>query len=77
LPYRWREGPWAKITTTGFELPSDLSSPVTTLQVLVERLDRAEQKLIVDSSQTTRDMERIWKALDEVQPSRRCSGGGG
>lgn len=56
-----------KVTTTGFELPSELSGSVTMLQALIERQDRAERKFIERDRSTSQDIERIWEALDAIE----------
>jgi hypothetical protein len=64
-----------KITTAGFELPSDLSSPMATLQALVDRQDQAEQKLIERDRRVSRDIERTWEMLERSRCEDDGSGG--
>ena len=64
-----------KITTTGFELPSELSSSVVGQQALIERQDQAEQALYEQDGRLSQEIERIWEKLErERVPSRGGSG---
>lgn len=58
-----------KVSTTGFELPSDLSSSVVHQQALIERQERMQQDLIERDARLSRQVDRLSDELKRLGSS--------
>jgi hypothetical protein len=57
-----------KISTTGFELPSDLSASARSQQETIARQERLRQFLDERDQRLSRDIDLLWKEIDRIRP---------
>ncbi len=59
-----------KISTTGIELPSDLSVSVVAQQELAEALERIQRDITRRDARLSRDIEYLWGKVARLHSSR-------
>jgi len=57
-----------KISTTGFELPSDLSASASSQQETIAKQERLRRFLDERDQRFSRDIELLWEEIDRIRP---------
>jgi hypothetical protein len=65
-----------KISTTGFELPSDLSASALEQQKAIESYERLRQEVNERDQRLMREVERLWDEVDRIRLFGRSRGEG-
>jgi hypothetical protein len=62
-----------KISTTGFELPSDLSASFMGQQEVIESYERLRQAIDQRDQRLMREIDHLWEEFQRIRPERRPS----
>jgi hypothetical protein len=62
-----------KISTTGFELPSDLSTSAMDQQEVIESYERMQRIVDRRDQRLMREINHLWEEVQRVRPERRPS----
>jgi len=63
-----------KISTTGIELPGDISASVLAQQELTEELERMQRDITRGNGRLSRDVERLWGKVERLDSERNQRG---
>jgi hypothetical protein len=59
-----------KISTTGIELPGELSASVAAQQELAEELGRVQREVTAQGADLAEDVACLWEAVERIQSDR-------
>jgi len=62
-----------KISTTGFELPSDLSASFMDQQEIIESYEQVQRVIDRRDQRLMREIDHLWEEFQRIRPERRPS----